>query len=467
MWELTRAGVPCTADRRRHGGEPAPARGRDLRRSSGPTGSPPTATTANKIGTYALALAARAHGVPFYVAAPQSTFDPATPDGAAIPIEERRAEEITMLGGSRIAAEGVAVWNPGVRRDTGSARHRRSSPTAALLDRRLDEPPSSRSTRAPPGRPRWSCARTASVLGRGYREFTQHFPEPGWVEHDPLGDCSRSRSRRCARRWPRRGRARRRSASPTSGRRSCSGTGGRLEPVARAIVWQDRRTTARCRELREAGSSRCSASRTGLVADPYFSATKLEWLLRDPALRAARRARRHRRGNRGELAGGAAHRRRLHVSDHTNASRTLLYDLATRDLGRRAPGAVRRAPRTAPRDRAFRRAWSATCASEHLGFRLPIAGLAGDQQSALFGQGCARTGMAKNTYGTGAFLLVHAGERACRNRPRACSARRRAVPGVSRPTRSRAACSLRAPPSSGSATAWASSRRRRRRRRSP
>jgi len=111
MWELTRAGVPCTliadsmaASRLRKGDVTCVIVGADRIAANG--------DTANKIGTYPLALAAKAHNVPFYVAAPQSTFDLATPNGAAIPIEERRAEEITMLGDRRIAPEGVAVWNP-------------------------------------------------------------------------------------------------------------------------------------------------------------------------------------------------------------------------------------------------------------------------------------------------------------------------------------------------------------------
>jgi glycerol kinase len=146
------------------------------------------------------------------------------------------------------------------------------------------------------------------------------------------------------------------------------------------------------------------------VADPYFSATKLEWLLRDPDIR--------RRAERGELAAGTVESwlvarltsGRVHVSDHTNASRTLLYDLATRDWHPELlrifgvprellPSIVASSGVVGETDRA------------HFGFPLPIAGLAGDQQSALFGQGCCTEGLAKNTYGTGAFLLVYRGDR--------------------------------------------------------
>ena len=245
------------------------------------------------------------------------------------------------------------------------------------------------------------------VIGRGYREFTQFFPEPGWVEHDPLEilrvslEAMREAVTRAGTRPTALGITNQRETVVLWDRRS-------LEPVARAIVWQDRRTTARCRELREAGLEPMIRRRTGLVCDPYFSATKLEWLLRDAALRAA--------AQRGDIAAGTVESwlvarltGGLHVSDHTNASRTLLYNLAARawDDELLALFSVPRAmlPEIVPSAGVL-----GDVREEHLGFRIPIAGLAGDQQSALFGQGCTRAGMAKNTYGTGAFLLVHAGD---------------------------------------------------------
>ncbi len=244
------------------------------------------------------------------------------------------------------------------------------------------------------------------VIGRGYREFTQFFPEPGWVEHDPLEllqvsvEAMREAVAQAGTRPTALGITNQRETIVLWDRRS-------LEPVARAIVWQDRRTTARCRELREAGLEAMIRGRTGLVCDPYFSATKLEWLLRDPALRAA--------AERGDIAAGTVESwlvarltGGLHVSDHTNASRTLLYNLAARawDDDLLALFSVPRGmlPEIVPSSGVL-----GEVREEHLGFRLPIAGLAGDQQSALFGQGCTRAGLAKNTYGTGAFLLVHAG----------------------------------------------------------
>jgi glycerol kinase len=247
-----------------------------------------------------------------------------------------------------------------------------------------------------------------SVLGRGYREFTQYFPRPGWVEHDPeeilrvsleavAEALSSARERPVGL-----GITNQRETVVLWDRRS-------LAPVAPAIVWQDRRTSERCRELREAGVETLLRRRTGLVADPYFSATKLEWLLRDTEVR--------RRAGRGELAAGTIESwlvarltgGRVHVSDHTNASRTLLYDLGGRDWHPdllEIFGVPRELlPSVAPSSGVV----GVTDAS-HLGFPLPIAGLAGDQQAALFGQGCCNRGLAKNTYGTGAFLLVYRGE---------------------------------------------------------
>jgi glycerol kinase len=246
-----------------------------------------------------------------------------------------------------------------------------------------------------------------TVLGRGYREFTQYFPQPGWVEHDPeeilkvsleaIADALAGAGERPVGL----GITNQRETVVLWDRRS-------LRPVAPAIVWQDRRTSERCRELKETGVEALLRRRTGLVADPYFSATKLEWLLRDPELR--------RRAGRGELAAGTVESwlvakltgGRVHASDHTNASRTLLYDLAARDWHPELLGIFGVPREVLPTITPSSGIVGETEAS-HLGFALPIAGLAGDQQSALFGQGCCTEGLAKNTYGTGAFLLVYHG----------------------------------------------------------
>ena len=249
--------------------------------------------------------------------------------------------------------------------------------------------------------------RDGTVLGRGYREFSQHYPRPGWVEHDPEEILAVSLA---AMREALAGARDRPVGLGITNQRETVVLWDRrtLAPVAPAIVWQDRRTSDRCRELREAGLAPLLRERTGLVPDPYFSATKLEWLLRDPELR--------RRAGRGELAAGTVESwlvarltgGRAHVTDHTNASRTLLYSLRAREWD---PELLRLFG--VPRELLPAIVPSAGVVGEtdpaHLGFPLPIAGLAGDQQAALFGQGCVTPGRAKNTYGTGAFLLVHAG----------------------------------------------------------
>ena len=247
------------------------------------------------------------------------------------------------------------------------------------------------------------------VVGHGYRPVTQHFPAPGLVEHDAeelfQGAVQAARDAIAAS-------GERPAALGITNQRETIVLWDRhtLRAVAPAIVWQDRRTSERCRQLRADGTEALLRSCTGLVADPYFSATKLEWLLRDPGLRA--------RAERGELAAGTVDSwlvarltgGRAHVTDHTNASRTLLYSLAAADWD-----AELLALFGVPRELLPSVVPSSGIVAEsdlrHFGFALTIAGIAGDQQAALFGQGCTRPGAAKNTYGTGAFLLVHAGDR--------------------------------------------------------
>jgi glycerol kinase len=247
-----------------------------------------------------------------------------------------------------------------------------------------------------------------SVLGRGYGEITQHYPRPGWVEHDPEEifrvslDAMRKALAGARERPAGLGITNQRETVVLWDRRT-------LAPVGPAVVWQDRRTSERCRELREAGTETLLRERTGLVADPYFSATKLEWLLRDPEIR--------RQAETGALAAGTVESwlvarltgGRAHVTDHTNASRTLLYDLSTREWDAELLGLFG-VPQALLPEIVSSSGVVAEADAEHVGIPLPIAGLAGDQQSALFGQGCCHSGLAKNTYGTGAFLLVSTGE---------------------------------------------------------
>ena len=246
------------------------------------------------------------------------------------------------------------------------------------------------------------------LAGRGYREFGQHFPQPGWVEHDAdeiwevthavagealedggvrpgelegIGITNQRETVVC---W-----------DPSSG-----------EPLHRALVWQDRRTAARCDELREAGEEDRIRATTGLVLDPYFSGTKIEWLLRNvDGLQQRARERRAVFGTidawvifklTGEL-----------VTDPSNASRTLLMDLGTCRWDEQLCGLfgvpVESLPEIRPsmgelgRARGFH------------GHDVPVAGVAGDQQAALFGQRCTEPGLGKNTYGTGSFVLLNAG----------------------------------------------------------
>jgi glycerol kinase len=236
------------------------------------------------------------------------------------------------------------------------------------------------------------------VLGRGYRELPQYFPRPGWVEHDAeeiwLG-------------VQRAAEAALTNAGVSAGELEAIGIANQREttvlwnratgrPVAPAIVWQDRRTTERCREL----DAKLIRERTGLQPDPYFAATKLEWLLRgrDQAGLAF--------GTVDSWLVSQLTRGEVHVTDRTNASRTLLCSLATLDWDDEllALFGVEREvlPQIVPSDGDLGEA-------ELLGARVPIRGLAGDQQAALYGQGCHAAGEGKVTYGTGSFVLVHSG----------------------------------------------------------
>jgi len=248
------------------------------------------------------------------------------------------------------------------------------------------------------------------VVSRGYAELPQHFPEPGWVEHDG-GEIWDTTLRAVGEALARSG-GRRLDAIGITNQRETTLVWDRAtsKPIAPAIVWQDRRTAPRCEALRRAGHERAIARRTGLRLDPYFSATKLEWLLdRTPRARARARA--------GELAFGTVDawllwkltQGRVHATDRTNASRTLLLDLRRLawdedclDLFR-IPAAILPEVRPSVGD------FGETRGVPGIPDGTPIRGVAGDQQSALFGQGCVLPGGLKNTYGTGCFLMLHTG----------------------------------------------------------
>ena len=255
--------------------------------------------------------------------------------------------------------------------------------------------------------------RRGRVRGRGYAELPQHFPRLGWVEHDGnevWDTCVRAIATALES-----DRAARVLAIGVTNQRETTLVWDRAtsQPIAPAIVWQDRRTAERCDALRRAGQERAIARRTGLRLDPYFSGTKLEWILAHaPGARA--------RARRGDLAfgtidtwvlwnltGGA-----VHATDPTNASRTLLYDIHRHrwDEDLLALFGVARTllPDVMPSSGEFGR----TRGVPGLPDGIPIAGVAGDQQAALFGQGCVTAGGLKNTYGTGCFLMLHTGSRA-------------------------------------------------------
>jgi len=248
-----------------------------------------------------------------------------------------------------------------------------------------------------------------SIRAVAQREFTQIYPRPGWVEHDPT-EIWATQSGVLAEALAK--------AAITPADLAAIGVTNQREttvlwerasgrPVANAIVWQDRRTAPLCDALREAGHEATFARKTGLVLDAYFSGTKLKWLLDNtPGARE--------RAARGELAfgtvdswlvwnlsGGAAH-----VTDPSNASRTLLFDIHRGDWDEELLALLDVPRAVLPRVVSS----SGVCVDASVqGTPVPVAGIAGDQQAALFGQACLEPGLAKNTYGTGCFMLLNTG----------------------------------------------------------
>jgi glycerol kinase len=254
---------------------------------------------------------------------------------------------------------------------------------------------------------------TLRLVGRGYREFAQHYPEPGWVEHDPneiwasvldalaqaLGQAEVPPASIAAI-----GITNQRETTVVWDRK----TG---KAVHRAIVWQDRRTADACAKLKAAGHEANVRARTGLTLDPYFSGTKLAWLLRNDRRRRGRATTASWRSAPIDsylvwrLTGGA-----VHATDVSNASRTLLFDLHTR-AGRPSCARCSASSPLLPTVVPSAGVVGTTRGVPGLRDGVPIAGMAGDQQAALFGQACFEPGTAKCTYGTGAFILMNTGER--------------------------------------------------------
>ncbi len=260
--------------------------------------------------------------------------------------------------------------------------------------------------------------RRGRIRGAAQQEFPQRFPRAGWVEHDPEDLWTSTRRTALAAMA---------EANLTGADLAALGLTNQREttllwdrrtgrPLAPAIVWQDRRTAARCAELRRRGLEPEFRRRTGLVLDPYFSGTKLAWLL--DQLPGARR-----RAARGELAFGTVDTwllwrltgGRVHATDVSNASRTLLLNLATGQWDDELLRLLRIPREVLPAVRASSEVYGEVESIPALR-GVPIAGVAGDQQAALFGQACFRPGLAKNTYGTGCFLLLHTGRRPVRSR---------------------------------------------------
>ena len=256
--------------------------------------------------------------------------------------------------------------------------------------------------------------RQGRVVSRAARAFRQIYPRPGWVEHDPKEIWS-SQIRTAREAVKRAGvQAEQIAALGITNQRETTILWHREtgRPVHNAIVWQCRRTAERCEELKSRGFDRLIKERTGLVTDAYFSATKVEWLLREvPGLRSM--------AERGEILFGTVDSwliynltgGKRHVTDYSNASRTLLFDIHRRQWDEDLLKEFRIPPAMLPAV-----VESSQVAGETtpglFGCPLPIAGVAGDQQAALFGQTGFRPGQAKNTYGTGCFMLLNTGGRA-------------------------------------------------------
>jgi len=248
-------------------------------------------------------------------------------------------------------------------------------------------------------------------VGHSYSEFTQHFPRPGWVEHDAdeIWSVTEALTGRalahagC-------GRDQLLAVGITNQRETvCVWDPVSGEPLHRAIVWQDRRTAARCDQLRAEGAEALVRARTGLVLDHYFSATKIEWLLDNvEGLRERARAGRAVFGTvdswvvfklTGEI-----------VTEPSNASRTMLFDIGAGAWDRDLIELLGAGDAVLPEVRSSCGPIAVTRDSALHGHSVPVAGVAGDQQAALFGHGCFEAGLGKNTYGTGSFLLVNAGQ---------------------------------------------------------
>ncbi len=259
-----------------------------------------------------------------------------------------------------------------------------------------------------------------SIVGMGQEEFTQHFPQSGWVEHEPediwqtvISACRMALSK---------------AAIPVTDIAAIGITNQREtvliwdratgEPISRAIVWQDRRTADFCETLKRQGHEKTFTKRSGLLLDPYFSGTKVRWLLDNvPGARE--------KAERGELAFGTVDTfliwkltgGKVHATDATNASRTLMYNIETGDWDEHLLDLLGVPRALLPEVKDCADDFGET-SPEFFGAPLPIRGVAGDQQAATIGQACFEPGMMKSTYGTGCFALINTGRDMVRSKNR-------------------------------------------------
>ena len=253
--------------------------------------------------------------------------------------------------------------------------------------------------------------RAGRIVAMAQHEFRQIFPQPGWVEHD-ANEIWATQLQAAREAIARSGVAPAAIAAlGITNQRETTIVWNRAtgQPMAHAIVWQDRRTEPLCAELRAQGLEATVRAKTGLVIDAYFSGTKLRWLLDNvPGARAA--------AERGELAFGTVDSwlvwqltgGRVHTTDVSNAARTMLFNIHTNQWDDELLAALGIPRELLPEVHPSSHAFGAT-AHDVLGASIPIGGIAGDQQAALFGQACFKAGLAKNTYGTGCFMLMHTG----------------------------------------------------------
>lgn len=251
-----------------------------------------------------------------------------------------------------------------------------------------------------------------NIISSAQKEFTQYFPKPGWVEHDPMEiwDSQLSMAKESLK-----------AESLNISNVAAIGITNQREtvvvwdrstgkPIYNAIVWQDKRTANICDRLKEEGHAESIRKKTGLVVDAYFSGTKVKWILDN--VEGARD-----KANAGELAMGTIDswliwnftKGSLHVTDVTNASRTLIYNINTMEWDDELLDLLTIPRSMLPEVKQSSEIYGQTSA-EVMGGEIPISGIAGDQQAALFGQMCTKPGMVKNTYGTGCFMLMNIGE---------------------------------------------------------